>query len=226
MALNLKDSSEEIEIKEEKITKQEIKDDFSDMEQEPFVITSVDTEKNTYGEKKGAIASLLLDNSTKAKKNKTLTKSLIFGFLGLLLIIIGSSQMIASKRFLAKAKTTTGTVIRSEKYTKYSFIRKRRTMRGTRYRIYVTFTVDGKEYKGVYDNDSFSQKREGSQVMVYYDPTNPSKFGDGTVSKVFIGIIAWGIVVMAYAAYKYIVFCKNSDDVRGDLAQYFKRGKS
>ncbi len=73
------------------------------------------------------------------------------------------------------------------------------------YKVYVDYTVDGKEYKEVDYGSYNSSMKEGGKVTVYYDPADPSKIqaeGFETVPYVVLGA---GIVAVIIGV---IIFIK------------------
>lgn len=156
-----------------------------------------------------------------------LAKVIIILGIGLILASIGFFNVVQTKSFLKRAKTTTGYVTRCEKYTKrrHSSRRYGSTRTYTRYRIYVTFEVDGTDYSGLYVEDVSSPQGEGTPVTVYYDPINPNRFNNGeSLSYKSFVFIVFGVIILALGLYLLVVYLRDPDEVDEKLSGIFKAG--
>ena len=90
---------------------------------------------------------------------------------GIILLAIGIWKIEYKKILIEKEETTIGTV-----YDYSTVILRGRYMEGY-YKIYVTYTVDGKTYK-VYGGKTTNIPSVGNTVTVCYDPDRPGKVID------------------------------------------------
>lgn len=78
------------------------------------------------------------------------------------------------------------------------------------YNVSVSYTVDGKEYKGVFENLTSSFKA-GDEIPVYYNPENPERITNakigGFIPPIVIGV---GVLAIAFGLYRTIKAFKKS----------------
>ena len=121
------------------------------------------------------------------KRSFTFIGFIIFG-----LIFVAGSIFIMTRPKI-EYKTCEGTVVNIEEY--YD------TFDGDNqlcHRVYVDYTVDGKEYKNAEYGSYNSSMKEGDKVAVYYDPSDPSSIqpeGFETVPYVVLGAGCVAIIV-------------------------------
>ena len=121
---------------------------------------------------------------------------------GIILIIFGVILMIfRSDNYLETVGKVTSVVeeVNSEKQKEYD--------------ISFTYTVDGKEYTGTFDNLS-KKSSEGDEIKVYYNPDNPAKITNTKMGS-FIGLIAigLGVLALAFGVYKTMKAFKKSKEL-------------
>ncbi len=119
------------------------------------------------------------------KKTNALSKvklilGIVFGMVGMLIVVIGIFKYIRDTEFLKTAQVTTGYVTDCDSY---------RSNKKTRYEISIQYEVDGKIYS-TRESGYTSPKRIGEEITVYYNPANPGETGSGDSVG---GIVAMGI---------------------------------
>jgi len=107
----------------------------------------------------------------KKTKKKSFLVPIIFMLAGIGIVVFITITTVNANDFQKTASQTTAIV------TKIKEVVREDTDGNdyTEHTVYVVFTVNGKEYSGVY-NDYHSSMNQGSQVKVYYNPDNPSEF--------------------------------------------------
>lgn len=95
---------------------------------------------------------------------------IFFAVIGIIILIFGTSAVEEANAFAERANETTAEVIEVNTYK----TRDSRKREAIRYTTYVEYTVEGQKY--VSDISSLSRYGSvGEQVLIYYDPLNPSE---------------------------------------------------
>ena len=223
MSLKLKD---EDSTKRMKDLQEELKDpslgEFSDLEQDPYVIESKRTtpierpeyytdRKSVYEpagnpyilseEKQARIFGEDLGDK-KIRKKSVRKEVMIVMFVGLALLFAGLAAYVHNDLFLRKAETVPGIVTEKRMHRNYATCT-----------IFVDYEVDGKTYNEIYVGDGYNMQI-GQMVTVYYDPEKPTKITDGrkipTLS-VYLVIIGGALFLIG----GYLVFWMNQNPDKG-----------
>ena len=223
MSLKLKD---EDSTKRMKDMQEELKDpslgEFSDLEQDPYVIeskrtTPIDkpvyqpdgklssaTDRNPYilSEKKQA-RIFGEDLGDKEIRKKSVRKEvMIVMFVGLALLFAGLAAYVHNDLFLRKAETVPGIVTEKRMHRNHATCT-----------IFVDYEVDGKTYNEIYVGDGHDMQI-GQKVTVYYDPEKPTKITDGRkipTMSVYLVIIGGALFLIG----GYLVFWMNQNPDKG-----------
>ena len=223
MSLKLKD---EDSTKRMKDLQEELKDpslgEFSDLEQDPYVIESKRTtpierpeyytdRKSVYEpagnpyilseEKQARIFGEDLGDK-KIRKKSVRKEVMIVMFVGLALLFAGLAASVHNDLFLRKAETVPGIVTEKRMHRNYATCT-----------IFVDYEVDGKTYNEIYVGDGHDMQ-VGQKVTVYYNPEKPTKITDGrkipTLS-VYLVIIGGALFLIG----GYLVFWMNQNPDKG-----------
>ena len=100
------------------------------------------------------------------KKNGTsiIVIPVVIALFGLVFLVCGLFLMISYIHFIRTANETTGVIVSITTYYDSDD--------DLRYRVYVRYSVDGREYDGEYGS-YHTGMIEGQSVKIYYDPDNP-----------------------------------------------------
>lgn len=163
-----------------------------------------------------------VERNKKSSSGTFVKVALILG-VGIFLLLIGVCNLQQAKKFIRDSETTTAYVTKCERYTEHR--RSGRRYRSyTRYRIYVSFEVNGRTYSGLYKKGASVSKYEGTPVTVYYNPRNPSKFNDGsTMTGGNLTLIIFGVIMTGFGGYLLILYRGDPDDVEYVLERMVKR---
>lgn len=116
---------------------------------------------------------------------------IIFALLGAGVIIGGIFNFISTAKFKETAVQTTATVVSvSKQYVRSS------SGNTTKYKIYLTYNVDGEMYKGSYVTSYYLT--EGSTKTIYYDRNNPARMKTTTSYSDSIIMTVSGIPFLAF----------------------------
>jgi len=122
--------------------------------------------------------------------------------IGLFIITIGSVWKEDREEFLKNATKIKVSITESEECW--------RNGRIIGYDYYVTYIVDGKEYKGLYEGNVMDLMQTlyiGKQVDIYYNPKNPSEFQSGFGYGEYVFWVIGGIfLLMAVISIYYEVY--------------------
>ena len=223
MSLKLKD---EDSTKRMKDMQEEMKDsslgEFSDLEQDPYVIESKRTtpieRPEYYTDRKSVYEPAgnpyILSEEKQARifgedlgdkeiRKKSVRKEvMIVMFAGLALLFAGLAAYVHNGMFLKKAETVTGIVTEKRMHRNYATCT-----------IFVDYEVDGKTYNEIYVGDGHDMQ-VGQKVTVYYNPEKPTKITDGrkipTLS-VYLVIIGGALFLIG----GYLVFWMNQNPDKG-----------
>lgn len=223
MSLKLKD---EDSTKRMKDMQEELKDpslgEFSDLEQDPYVIETTRTtpieRPEYYTDRKSAYEPTgnpyILSEEKQARifgedlgdkkiRKKSVRKEvMIVMFVGLALLFAGLAAYVHNDLFLRKAETVPGIVTEKRMHRNYATCT-----------IFVDYEVDGKTYNEIYVGDGHDMQ-VGQKVTVYYNPEKPTKITDGrkipTLS-VYLVIIGGALFLIG----GYLVFWMNQNPDKG-----------
>lgn len=223
MSLKLKD---EDSTKRMKDLQEELKDpslgEFSDLEQDPYVIESKRTtpieRPEYYTDRKSVYEPAgnpyILSEEKQARifgedlgdkeiRKKSVRKEvMIVMFAGLALLFAGLAAYVHNGMFLKKAETVTGIVTEKRMHRNYATCT-----------IFVDYEVDGKAYNEIYVGDGHDMQ-VGQRVTVYYNPEKPTEITDGrkipTIS-IWLVIIGGALCLIG----GYLVFWMNQNPDKG-----------
>lgn len=223
MSLKLKD---EDSTKRMKDLQEELKDpslgEFSDLEQDPYVIESKRTtpieRPEYYTDRKSVYEPAgnpyILSEEKQARifgedlgdkeiRKKSVRKEvMIVMFAGLALLFAGLAAYLHNGMFLKKAETVTGIVTEKRMHRNYATCT-----------IFVDYEVDGKAYNEIYVGDGHDMQ-VGQRVTVYYNPEKPTEITDGrkipTIS-IWLVIIGGALCLIG----GYLVFWMNQNPDKG-----------
>ena len=203
MSLKLKD---EDSTKRMKDMQEELKDpslgEFSDLEQDPYVIESKRTTPYILSEEKQA-RIFGEDLGDKEIRKKSVRKEvMIVMFVGLALLFAGLAAYVHNDLFLRKAETVPGIVTEKRMHRNHATCT-----------IFVDYEVDGKTYNEIYVGDGHDMQI-GQKVTVYYDPEKPTKITDGRkipTMSVYLVIIGGALFLIG----GYLVFWMNQNPDKG-----------
>lgn len=223
MSLKLKN---EDSTKRMKDMQEEMKDsslgEFSDLEQDPYVIESKRTtpieRPEYYTDRKSVYEPAgnpyILSEEKQARifgedlgdkeiRKKSVRKEvMIVMFVGLALLFAGLAAYVHNDLFLRKAETVPGIVTEKRMHRNYATCT-----------IFVDYEVDGKTYNEIYVGDGHDMQ-VGQKVTVYYNPEKPTKITDGrkipTLS-VYLVIIGGALFLIG----GYLVFWMNQNPDKG-----------
>ncbi len=109
---------------------------------------------------------------------------IIFASMGAIFVIIG--LVIFSNVFNYTNKVdTVGTITEISSY--------RNTNHNRNHEVYVSYTVEGKEYESILNSYS-SSFYEGKEIEIYYDKDNPSKIGVKSLDLLFLIFPGIGLI--------------------------------
>lgn len=106
------------------------------------------------------------------KKISTILGGLVFVAIGIVVIIIGINEKKDNERFYADAKTVTAYIDDIQTTRKTTGSGKSRKTK-TDHDVFVTYTIEGVEYKHVEISEYSSDMGEGAAITLHYDPSNP-----------------------------------------------------
>lgn len=223
MSLKLKD---EDSTKRMKDMQEELKDpslgEFSDLEQDPYVIETTRTtpieRPEYYTDRKSAYEPTgnpyILSEEKQARifgedlgdkeiRKKSVRKEVMIAmFVGLALLFAGLAAYVHNDLFLRKAETVPGIVTEKRMHRNYATCT-----------IFVDYEVDGKTYNEIYVGDGHDMQ-VGQKVTVYYNPEKPTEITDGrkipTLS-VYLVIIGGALFLIG----GYLVFWMNQNPDKG-----------
>lgn len=223
MSLKLKD---EDSTKRMKDMQEELKDpslgEFSDLEQDPYVIeskrtTPIDkpvyqpdgklssaTDRNPYILSEEKQARIFGENlGDKEIRKKSVRKEvMIVMFAGLALLFAGLAAYVHNGMFLKKAETVTGIVTEKRMHRNYATCT-----------IFVDYEVDGKAYNEIYVGDGHDMQ-VGQRVTVYYNPEKPTEITDGRkIPTISIWLVIIGGALFLIGGY--LVFWMNQNPDKG-----------
>ena len=223
MSLKLKD---EDSTKRMKDMQEELKDpslgEFSDLEQDPYVIETTRTtpieRPEYYTDRKSAYEPTgnpyILSEEKQARifgedlgdkeiRKKSVRKEvMIVMFVGLALLFAGLAAYVHNDLFLRKAETVPGIVTEKRMHRNHATCT-----------IFVDYEVDGKTYNEIYVGDGHDMQI-GQKVTVYYDPEKPTKITDGRkipTMSVYLVIIGGALFLIG----GYLVFWMNQNPDKG-----------
>lgn len=121
--------------------------------------------------------------------------SLLFMFIGILMLIISFIVYKNNKKFLETAVETEATIENINKYMEYDEIANENR---ARYDVYISYqTEDGDYYEDVKLGYYNSSMKEGQKLVICYDPENPTdiKSKEGmNIAILILSIIAVGFI--------------------------------
>lgn len=106
------------------------------------------------------------------KRKSNILFTLIFAGVGICAIIMGIQQMKDNKKFYAEAETVTARIDDIEVTKTTSGTGKKRKTK-TDHDVFVTYTVEGVEYKHIEIGEYSSGMSVGDTLTLHYDPSNP-----------------------------------------------------
>lgn len=223
MSLKLKD---EDSTKRMKDMQEELKDpslgEFSDLEQDPYVIETTRTtpieRPEYYTDRKSAYEPTgnpyILSEEKQARifgenlgdkeiRKKSVRKEvMIVMFAGLALLFAGLAAYVHNGMFLKKAETVTGIVTEKRMHRNYATCT-----------IFVDYEVDGKAYNEIYVGDGHDMQ-VGQRVTVYYNPEKPTEITDGRkIPTISIWLVIIGGALFLIGGY--LVFWMNQNPDKG-----------
>ncbi len=223
MSLKLKD---EDSTKRMKDMQEEMKDsslgEFSDLEQDPYVIESKRTtpieRPEYYTDRKSVYEPAgnpyILSEEKQARifgedlgdkeiRKKSVRKEvMIVMFVGLALLFAGLAAYVHNGMFLKKAETVTGIVTEKRMHRNYATCT-----------IFVDYEVDGKAYNEIYVGDGHDMQ-VGQRVTVYYNPEKPTEITDGRkIPTISIWLVIIGGALFLIGGY--LVFWMNQNPDKG-----------
>lgn len=223
MSLKLKD---EDSTKRMKDMQEELKDpslgEFSDLEQDPYVIESKRTtpieRPEYYTDRKSVYEPAgnpyILSEEKQARifgedlgdkeiRKKSVRKEvMIVMFAGLALLFAGLAAYVHNGMFLKKAETVTGIVTEKRMHRNYATCT-----------IFVDYEVDGKAYNEIYVGDGHDMQ-VGQRVTVYYNPEKPTEITDGRkIPTISIWLVIIGGALFLIGGY--LVFWMNQNPDKG-----------
>lgn len=223
MSLKLKD---EDSTKRMKDMQEEMKDsslgEFSDLEQDPYVIESKRTtpieRPEYYTDRKSVYEPAgnpyILSEEKQARifgedlgdkeiRKKSVRKEvMIVMFAGLALLFAGLAAYVHNGMFLKKAETVTGIVTEKRMHRNYATCT-----------IFVDYEVDGKAYNEIYVGDGHDMQ-VGQRVTVYYNPEKPTEITDGRkIPTISIWLVIIGGALFLIGGY--LVFWMNQNPDKG-----------
>lgn len=223
MSLKLKD---EDSTKRMKDLQEELKDsslgEFSDLEQDPYVIETTRTtpieRPEYYTDRKSVYEPAgnpyILSEEKQARifgedlgdkeiRKKSVRKEvMIVMFVGLALLFAGLAAYVHNDLFLRKAETVPGIVTEKRMHRNHATCT-----------IFVDYEVDGKTYNEIYVGDGHDMQ-VGQKVTVYYNPEKPTKITDGRkipTWSVYLVIIGGALFLIG----GYLVFWMNQNPDKG-----------
>ena len=223
MSLKLKD---EDSTKRMKDLQEELKDsslgEFSDLEQDPYVIETTRTtpieRPEYYTDRKSVYEPAgnpyILSEEKQARifgedlgdkeiRKKSVHKEvMIVMFVGLALLFAGLAAYVHNDLFLRKAETVPGIVTEKRMHRNHATCT-----------IFVDYEVDGKTYNEIYVGDGHDMQ-VGQKVTVYYNPEKPTKITDGRkipTMSVYLVIIGGAMFLIG----GYLVFWMNQNPDKG-----------
>ena len=223
MSLKLKD---EDSTKRMKDLQEELKDsslgEFSDLEQDPYVIETTRTtpieRPEYYTDRKSVYEPAgnpyILSEEKQARifgedlgdkeiRKKSVHKEvMIVMFVGLALLFAGLAAYVHNDLFLRKAETVPGIVTEKRMHRNHATCT-----------IFVDYEVDGKTYNEIYVGDGHDMQI-GQKVTVYYNPEKPTKITDGRkipTWSVYLVIIGGAMFLIG----GYLVFWMNQNPDKG-----------
>ena len=223
MSLKLKD---EDSTKRMKDLQEELKDpslgEFSDLEQDPYVIETTRTtpieRPEYYTDRKSAYEPTgnpyILSEEKQARifgedlgdkeiRKKSVRKEvMIVMFVGLALLLAGLAAYVHNDLFLRKAETVPGIVTEKRMHRNHATCT-----------IFVDYEVDGKTYNEIYVGDGHDMQ-VGQKVTVYYNPEKPTQITDGRkipTWSVYLVIIGGALFLIG----GYLVFWMNQNPDKG-----------
>jgi len=117
--------------------------------------------------------------------------AIIFGLVGIALLVAGILMYRADTRFKNTATETTAVITQIDAYS----TRNGRGHNVTQYNVYVAFTVHGKEYTGALGYHTGGM-REGQTVTIYYNADDPGDFRGMGSSWGIWGLIVTGAICL------------------------------
>ena len=223
MSLKLKD---EDSTKRMKDMQEELKDpslgEFSDLEQDPYVIESKRTtpieRPEYYTDRKSVYEPAgnpyILSEEKQARifgedlgdkeiRKKSVRKEvMIVMFVGLALLFAGLAAYVHNDLFLRKAETVPGIVTEKRMHRNYATCT-----------IFVDYEVDGKAYNEIYVGDGHDMQ-VGQRVTVYYNPEKPTEITDGRkIPTISIWLVIIGGALFLIGGY--LVFWMNQNPDKG-----------
>ena len=223
MSLKLKD---EDSTKRMKDMQEELKDpslgEFSDLEQDPYVIETTRTtpieRPEYYTDRKSAYEPTgnpyILSEEKQARifgedlgdreiRKKSVRKEvMIVMFVGLALLFAGLAAYVHNDLFLRKAETVPGIVTEKRMHRNHATCT-----------IFVDYEVDGKTYNEIHVGDGHDMQI-GQKVTVYYDPEKPTKITDGRkIPTISIWLVIIGGALFLIGGY--LVFWMNQNPDKG-----------
>lgn len=223
MSLKLKD---EDSTKRMKDLQEELKDsslgEFSDLEQDPYVIETTRTtpieRPEYYTDRKSVYEPAgnpyILSEEKQARifgedlgdkeiRKKSVRKEvMIVMFVGLALLFAGLAAYVHNDLFLRKAETVPGIVTEKRMHRNHATCT-----------IFVDYEVDGKTYNEIYVGDGHDMQ-VGQKVTVYYNPEKPTQITDGRkipTMSVYLVIIGGALFLIG----GYLVFWMNQNPDKG-----------
>lgn len=106
------------------------------------------------------------------KKLSRMLGGLIFVAIGIVIIVIGIREKKENERFYARAKEVTAYIDDINVTTKTTGSGKKRRTK-TEHDVFVTYTVDGTQYKHIEIGEYSSSMHVGGTINLHYDPSNP-----------------------------------------------------
>lgn len=223
MSLKLKDEDSTKRMKDLQV---ELKDpslgEFSDLEQDPYVIESKRTtpieRPEYYTDRKSVYEPAgnpyILSEEKQARifgedlgdkeiRKKSVRKEvMIVMFVGLALLFAGLAAYVHNGMFLKKAETVTGIVTEKRMHRNYATCT-----------IFVDYEVDGKAYNEIYVGDGHDMQ-VGQRVTVYYNPEKPTEITDGRkIPTISIWLVIIGGALFLIGGY--LVFWMNQNPDKG-----------
>ena len=111
---------------------------------------------------------------------------IIFASIGAIFVIIG--LVVFGNIFnYANKVDTVGTITEISSY--------RNTNHNRNHEVYVSYTVEGKEYESILNSYS-SSFYEGKEIKIYYDKDNPSKIGVKSLDLLFLIFPGIGLIFL------------------------------
>ena len=111
---------------------------------------------------------------------------IIFASIGAIFVIIG--LVVFGNIFnYANKVDTVGTITEISSY--------RNTNHNRNHEVYVSYTVEGKEYESILNSYS-SSFYEGTEIKIYYDKDNPSKIGVKSLDLLFLIFPGIGLIFL------------------------------